>query len=462
MKRLLLDHFRRWWWVLALAGLLEFWLGWWIARRPQDPFEFWALLIALWAGSNLLSFDFKRGALRPIAALPLTDQEFGRCWWLATVPIPAVGLAGLLFLGAAVAGQLHPEYALPCRQLALGSLFTFVWLGSGFPMTFGATRGLGGNWRQMLGNFVLSALSMLMLFGSMLWGQGAAENPLKCAALLGLGGLLTLVGWVDARRLNIGRSVQFYRGRPEVQLGAQPQFPLTPLEPRSVAGQGRLPDGAGGLTYFILSRVTRMFLLIGSMSALTAALWVWQGSSIPTSTAIVVYAGTGSLMSCGVVLIFQLLPALRHLRLLRTLPISVFGLSSTLLAVILLPLMALGAVSAVIAGGVLGRPAAITFLTDYAFVLAPASVGAFLAAWLGEGKLSYALLLITFFGSQQVQLRLQTSMHLLELPLRLSTTIAAGSVLLALLLISGVIRYSRLAYRPRGIAPGTYPFGLGG
>ena len=60
MMRLMLDYFRRWWWVLALAGLFELWVGSWIANRPQDPFEFWVLMGALWAGANLLSFDFNR------------------------------------------------------------------------------------------------------------------------------------------------------------------------------------------------------------------------------------------------------------------------------------------------------------------------------------------------------------------------------------------------------------------
>ena len=35
MKRLMLDYFRRWAWVLALGGILEFGLGWFIANRPE-------------------------------------------------------------------------------------------------------------------------------------------------------------------------------------------------------------------------------------------------------------------------------------------------------------------------------------------------------------------------------------------------------------------------------------------
>jgi hypothetical protein len=148
MMRLMLDYFRRWWWVLALAGLFELWVGSLIANRPNDPFEFWILMGSLWAGANLLSFDFKRGALRAVAGLPLTGRQVGRAWWVATVPLPAIGLAALLFLGAAAFCQLHPDKSLPTTQLALGSLFSLVWLGNVFPMIFGVTRGWRMGWNS--------------------------------------------------------------------------------------------------------------------------------------------------------------------------------------------------------------------------------------------------------------------------------------------------------------------------
>lgn len=460
MRRLMLDHFRRWWWVLALAGLLEFWVGRLIANRPQDPFEFWALLVALWAGANLVSFDFKRGALRPVAALPLTSRQIGRSWWLATVPLPAIGLAVMLFLGAGTFCQVHPDKALPMKELILASLFTLAWLGSGFPMTFGVTRGLGGNLSQMNCNFFLSALGIVMLFGSMLLAQGAAHNLVKCTAILGLGGFLTLVGWADAHRFDIGRGVQFYRGRPEPPKIERHQFQLTPLESKVSDNQLPAEPEYGGVPFFILSRVVRMFYIIASTSGLTALLWLWRGSPMPGHTAVVMFAGTGSLMSFGFMIVFQLLPALRQLRLLRTMPISGVGLSSALMAIMLLPLIALGGASAAVAALAMGTPAALTFLSDYTFVLAPASVCVVLAVWLGEGKPGYVVLIVIWFGSQQVQLRVQSLLHVLELPLSLAAAIAAACVLLALVLTPWALLSSRHAYRGRAITPGSFPFGL--
>jgi hypothetical protein len=148
------------------------------------------------------------------------------------------------------------------------------------------------------------------------------------------------------------------------------------------------------------------------------------------------------------------------LRLLRTMPISAVGLSGTLMAIMLLPLISLGGASAAVAALAMGIPAALTFLSDYTFVLAPASLSVLLAVWLGEGKLGYAVLIVLLFGSQQVQLRLQSFLNVLELPLSLAAAIAAACVLLALLLTPWALLSSRHAYRGRAVTPGSFPFRL--
>jgi hypothetical protein len=463
MKKLMLDHFRRWWWVLALVGLLEFRLGWSIANRPQDPFEFWAFLLALWVGANLLSFDFKRGALRPVAVLPLTARRIGRTWWLATVPLPAIGLTALLFLGAATLCHFHPNRALPTKTLAIASLFTLVWLGTGFPMTFSATRGFGRNLWAMNFNFLVSVLSVLVVFGSMLFGQGAAKSPVKCALLLGVGSFLTVVGWADAERFDLSRAVQFWcRGSLEPGKLSRAAAGLARLEPKFSQRQHLAPSGYGGLPFLISTSFVRMFLYLAVMTALTALLSYWTGQAIPRRIAIVTFAGVWSLMSCGFIIVFQLLPLVRQLRWLRTLPISATRLSVVLIVITILPLIAVGTVAVGVAGFAFGTPAAVTFLNSYTFALAPASLCVFLVVWLGEGRLAYTLLIITLFGVQQVQLRIQLSLHLLELPFSLAGPIAATSVLLSLLLTACALRYSRHVYRARAVPFGSFPFGVGG
>ena len=78
MSRLILDHYRRWWWVLAIAGAFQFRFGWSIARRPEEAFEFWVFMVALWTSAILLSYNLKHGVARTVMALPLTARQIGR------------------------------------------------------------------------------------------------------------------------------------------------------------------------------------------------------------------------------------------------------------------------------------------------------------------------------------------------------------------------------------------------
>ena len=462
MKKLVLDHFRRWSLVLAIVALLSFGLGWRIAARPAEPFEFWALLLALWAGANFLSFDFKRGALRPIAALPMTGRQIAVAWWFATVPIPAFGLAVLLFLGAVAFCQLHPNHALPAARLAIGSLFTLMWLGTGFRMTFRATRGLNRSVSEMSRNVCISLLSMAMIFGSLLCAQNASKSAWKCALILGVGAVLTLAGWTDAWRFEPGRAVQFYQGRPEPPAFAGARFQPIPLKARNHLQRYFAPSGHGGFRFLMSTNLVRMFLYIASMSGLTALLWQWQSTALPLHASVVTFAATGSLMSCGFIVVFQLLPLLRQLRTLRTLPCSATCLCSVLISLVTLPLIALGLLSAMIAVMTSGTMTAMTFLNSYTFVLVPASLSVFLAVWLGEGRLAYTLLVVTLFGSQQIQLRLQAHLHIIELPLSLAGPIAGVSLVVAFLLTQLALRFSSRAYRARANPLGSFPLGVAG
>ena len=55
MNRLILDYFRRWWWMLALGAVYAFGLGWFINVIAEVPFEFLVLFLAMWAGAHTAS-----------------------------------------------------------------------------------------------------------------------------------------------------------------------------------------------------------------------------------------------------------------------------------------------------------------------------------------------------------------------------------------------------------------------
>ena len=432
MKRLILDYFRRWWWMLALGGALQSTFGWSIAKRPEEAFEFWVFLVALWMGATLLGFDLQRGVARTVASLPLTAKQIGRGWWLATVAIPAIALAALLFLGAGTFHYFHPNNVFPASRLAMASLFVLPWLGTSFTSIYGLNNDIiFGNWRERTKVAFFSSLSTMMLFGGMLTLQNSTKQPFKFAIYLGVGALLIVAGWFRAERFVLGRA----------------SFRLSALRCKSPGGQYRAPGGYGGIPLLISTTFVRMFLYVASMVASMALLMLWQGQAIPRHVAIAMFAGTGSFMACGFIIVFQLLPVLRQLRFLRTLPLSATRLATVMIAIVVLPLIALGALATGVAGLALGTQAGITFLKSYTFILASASLCVFFAVWRGDGMPAYALLVITMFGFQQVTLRLQMFFHYPEMPFNLIGPIVAICVLLAFLLTRRALLHSSHAYR---------------
>ncbi|MEI7935110.1 MAG: hypothetical protein WCK27_00330 [Verrucomicrobiota bacterium] len=453
MKRVMLDYFRRWWWVLALVGVFEFRFGRFIADRPEDNFEFWGMMLAMWPGAILLSYDLRRGVVRAIAPLPLTARQIGRGWWIATVPFPAIALAVLLFAGAGTFSYVHPTKVFPAGRLAWASIYNLMWLGTGFIAIFGAMRRSSRNSRHSASTALFSLLSTIMFIPGMMFFQDASKHPLKCALLLGIGGLLTVVSWFWAEQFNLGGAGPFNADRAGIRLTSLPSTaPSTPHRP---------PKGYGGMRFLIGTSFVRIFLLVTAMIALMALVQQWQGQAMPPHMAITMFAGMGSFMSCGLIIVLQFLPVLRQLRFLRTLPTSATRLAAVLLSIVILPLIALGALVAIGAGLAFGASAALTVLNSYTFILAPASLCVFFAVWRGDSMQAYALLLVTMFGLQQVQLRLQTFLHYLELPFSLCGSMVAICVLLAFLLTRRALRRSSHTYRVQANPFGNIALGMG-
>ncbi len=457
MKRILLDHFRRWGWVLALCGGLEFVLGWSIVASPTMAMEFWALLLTMWTGATLLSFDLKRGVLRALAPLPLTGRQIGRGWWLATVAIPAITLGALLFLGAGIFYHFHPDQAFRADRLVMVSLFNLGWLGISFTMVFNATRGFGGNGWEFFWNAAVSWLTILAFFGSMLLCQNAATSPVKAGILLGVGALLTVVGWVRAERLELGRA-GLYLGRSEPPNRRRPANALTPLAAKI---SPHVPGGYGGGPFLIRTAFVPGFLQLTIMVALMAVLWRWQTQRLASPQEPAGMVAVGSLMCGWFVLFYQFMPHLGQLRLLRTLPLSTTRLAVVLIGLAVLPILAVGTLVAGVAGLTLGATVAHTIVNRFTFILAPTALGVFVTVWQGAGKQAYAGVILTLFGFWLGGMGLQTLLHVPEIPFRLTGLIAAISLLLAFLLTHRTLRHGSRAFRIQPNSGGNLPWGAG-
>lgn len=460
MKQLMVDHFRRWSWVLGVVTVAEFALGGLIALGPQYIFEFWALMLSMWSGATLIAFDFRKGMLRAVAVSPMTARQMGRSWWFATVPIPATALAALLFSGAGTYCYFNPGHAFPTQRLVMGSLFTLVWLGIQFTLVFNGARGFGRNGREFIGNSLISALTMLTYFGSMVLCHNASTSPLKSAVLLGVGAFLTAVGWVRAERFDLGRAGLFL-GRiepPYLQPGGLRQRPQTLKAP----DDDRVPGGYGGMRFLLSTVSVRSFLQIGALLALMALLLRLQGQKLSPPASLQLLATTGTFMSCWFVMIFQFIPILSHLRVLRTLSISATGLAGVMLALVLVPLSAMGSLAAAVAWLAWGPLAALAALNSCAFALGGVALCVFFAVWLGVGMRAYALLLFSLMGFLLGHLWLQTHFHYLERPLSFAGPIAAVCVLLAFVLTRQALIRGRHVYRVPATAFGGFPLGTTG
>jgi hypothetical protein len=163
-------------------------------------------------------------------------------------------------------------------------------------------------------------------------------------------------------------------------------------------------------------------------------------------------------MSLFFMVLFLAMPVLRQLRLWRTLPISATRLAALIIALAVLPLIAVGAVGAVVASFAWGQVAAITTIKSYAFVLAPAAFSVFLATWLGTGRVVYILLflIIMTFGVLG-PINDERLLHH-PIPLILSSALVAAFVLLCFLLTRLVLARSSHPYRAQIVQ--TSPVGI--
>ena len=112
-----------------------------------------------------------------------------------------------------------------------------------------------------------------MILGGMMFFQDASKHPFKCALLLGIGGLLTVVSWFRAEQFNLGRAEPFNLGRAGTR--------LTPLPSTAPSTHHRPPEGFGGIRFLISTTFVRIFLWVAAMIALMALLQQWQGQAMP-------------------------------------------------------------------------------------------------------------------------------------------------------------------------------------
>lgn len=382
MKRLILDHYRRWAPVMIVIGVCEFFLGGQLGTSADKQglsvgFQFQA---ALFSGAFLLSFDLQRGLARAMAVLPLSARQIGRAWWWATVAIPAAGLSVVVFLGAFVFHLARPYTSLQLGRLTETSVFSFLWLGAFFTLTLGINPSLVGNkWARLRGN-LLGVVFGLIVGGGFWFFTEAINNPLKLAVFSAVGAVLTVIGWLRAEEMASERA----------------GFRLSALESLNAPGRFATPVGYGGIPWLIKTVCERTFLAGLVFTASVPLLWSLQEHHVSWRQGIRFLGVTGTYL--WMIAALQLMPVLLHLRLLRTLPITAPRLALLLVILAFFPLLAVGVVMAGLIGVAVDSATALSTFYNISVCLAPASLCLFVTVWRGL-KTGYVCLLFCMVGA---------------------------------------------------------------
>jgi hypothetical protein len=445
MKRLILDYYRRWCWVLLVCAFVEFTIGWSTSGSPDnnifDSASIFQFQLVLFSGALLLSFDLQRGVARTVTALPLTTRQIGRAWWLATVLIPTIALAAVLYSGAGVCFLLHPGNAFSAERLAMICLVNLLWLGATFTIIFSTTWGYRGQWWANARNIFITILFALMIGGGFMFFRDVSIHSIKFASFLGVAGVLTVAGWILAEQFVLGRA----------------SFRLAALQSKDPRGQHRAPSGYGGIPYLIGTTFVRSLLisLAMSMFVMMPLFLILLGDLKSLKQVIESIAGMGIMIPFYLIIIFAIIPTLLQIRLLRTLPMSVTKLTAVMIGLVLLPLIAVGAIFAGISGLTSGTPAAIMIIRSYALILAPAVMCVVLVGWLGAGRDALSLMISTMILFQIVTARGQSFFTNREIPFSLISVIVGVTVALAFLLTRHSLMHSSKTYRVHANPFGT-------
>lgn len=323
MKNIMMDHFRRWWWVWVI-GLVLIQATVIMACLPDGSrFTRQIFPVILFLGPFLLSFDLQRGHSRALLAMPVTVKETARAWWLATVAVPSLALAILTGLGYAIVAMIKPgsiSYWAPLNHWLVDSLllgFMFFAL-TGLP----ARPGGPSTGRERFRAYAFGALWGLSFASWVLFGNFLSIEKPVALAIYALAVILTVIGWFRAETMVIERA------------GLQDKILASPSAEKP--WRGRM--GYGGLRYLTAALFQR-FMLMGLWMFLMCSVVFWfinLSSGKHTGQHTSEFADSYSFVHIFSfqllwIMSFQILPVVFHLRVLRTLPVSSTRLAALLI-----------------------------------------------------------------------------------------------------------------------------------
>ena len=165
MKLIILDHFRRRWFLWSSFCLINFMTGLFLFNLEETVPLFFYLIFAFILGPNLWLSELQKGYPRVVLGLPLTAQQIGRTLWWLSVGFASVLLAGFSLLGLILA---RPFFSSTHFNFEAWILYVFInafMYGTVFWLFSGAPVRPSDNWLQRAGRCFYGVTSWALIIG---------------------------------------------------------------------------------------------------------------------------------------------------------------------------------------------------------------------------------------------------------------------------------------------------------
>jgi hypothetical protein len=395
MKKIILDHFRRWRFALISIGIVYFLFQGFFVREGisemsdtkvvallhQTVFTIFIFQIIMFLAFFLI-YDFQRGFARVLTTLPMTTKQIGRALWFASVGLPALALT-VIGLLALFIFSIGTNKTISLENYLIGCIFAAPTLGAFFgALTFTTTWIIPVTFADRIRVFFSNAIFMLPFLG-FFFLQG--KNPTMTEAILFFLALtiLSIIGWFRAEKLVLNRT------------GFRPISRLRGKQ----AWQYKTPIGFGGIPFLITKTTSHAFLMYLFLVAFMLAMPIFFEGHHTLQESIKINASGYNLVifSAWAVGLFQIFPMFIQLRLLRTLPISTTQLAAVLVFLPIISLALLGIVIGLFFFPFVGQMEALKAVAAFLIPMTMVSIGIPLVAWLGLERNTLALIGLGFF-----------------------------------------------------------------
>jgi hypothetical protein len=452
MKRIVLDHFRRWWLVLAAVLIADFAFQSISIREnnsqtSDDPsitavhlmnntiHNIFIMQAVMWLGFLLL-MDMQRGLSRVLTSMPVTTRQIGRAWWLASVAFPAFALGAIGLLAILIfSGGTNPTTF--SENYLTGWILIVLYLGAIFgAQTFMATT-IPDTFMDKTRTLLPNLLFPLVIMG-LFFVQIETLTTAKTVLIFAAYAILSVLGWFRAERMVLQRA----------------NFRTAAQRSRNRPTQHKIPQGSGGLPY-LAQKMFFQITLIGFAIVSWMTLWMspfhlsgGQNHSQQIAS-MIVFSGS---IPYIFILSFRISLFVIQLRFLRTLPISPSALAATLLLTPIYSIAAVGMSVTILASFMAGEAVISLAANGFLMLGAKTAVLVSLIVWRGLDSLTYLIIFLLAISGSLVSLGMTQIFHLTktpEYPLWICLTIFLLCVAVSFALTQRLLAKSSSAYRVR-------------